>query len=116
MPHDDGSTRRDHLEAALRQARRGWAGGPPAARIEADLAGPELPAEAAHVMRWFDALHLARRSTGFGPDAIGWADILAWATLTGEAPLPWECAALMALDRAFRSAWAAAQPKAKGES
>lgn len=108
----NGSTHRDDLLSALRQAKTGWAGAPSVAAIEAELDGPSLPEDSAHLWAWFVELDRSRGSTGFGPAPIGWQDMAAWASLTGRWPMPWECQALMAVDRVFLEEWRKAQPKA----
>lgn len=49
----------------------------------------------------FIDLHRCRGSSGFGPAALSYRDIDAWMRVTGERPLPWEVAAIVALDRAY---------------
>ena len=39
------------------------------------------------------------------PEAIGYADIAAWARLSGEEPRPWEVRLLMTMDLTRRSEW-----------
>jgi hypothetical protein len=54
------------------------------------------------VWGWFWALH-ARRSSGFAPNPISYADIAAWAALMGARPSPWEVWLITRLDDAFLS-------------
>lgn len=89
-PLKDGHTLRQHLKAAAAQRSR---------RAIADLAGPELPADCAYVWTWFLELHRARGSNGFGPEAIGYRDIEAWAWLKGLRLAPFELDSLVALDQ-----------------
>lgn len=89
-PQKDGQPLRSHLQAAERQ-------GSPVARAE--LAGPELPVELAHVWGWFLELHLARGSSGFGPAPIGYGEINAWAALKRLRPVLLEMECLVALDQ-----------------
>jgi hypothetical protein len=107
----DGTTKRDELLSALRQAKQGWVGAPSVASVEAELDGPSLPSDGAHVWAWYVELDRARSATGFGPAALGWQDIAAWASLMRCQPMPWECLALTTIDRIFRFEWAKAQPK-----
>jgi len=95
----DGSTLREHLEAGARQG---------SAEAAADLAGPDLPLAGAHLWQWFLELNAARTSNGWGPNAIGYGELQAWARLTRRAPAAHEVEALRALDRAFMEASAAA--------
>ncbi len=83
----DGAALGEHLAAYA--ARTG--------RAHPLLAGPELPAEAAHLWGWFAELH-ACRAPG---RPLGHAEIAAWARLTGERPEPWELAGLRLLDRTW---------------
>jgi hypothetical protein len=87
----DGATKRDHLESVERQT-----GKRPAA-----LDGPELPAWGRHIFAaWID-LHAGRGGNGMGPNPIAWADLAAWAALTGTEPSPFEVRTIMAIDRAW---------------
>jgi hypothetical protein len=61
----------------------------------------ELPAAAAHVWQWFIQLHSRRPYGPSGPLPVPWSEILAWAELTGNAPLPWEVDLIQALDNAW---------------
>lgn len=77
---------------------------------------PEVPEAARHVWGWFWALSSQRRSGMGGPDAIGWDEIRAWSQLTGTITRPEEVSMLVALDVAYREAYAeeqAARRKAK---
>lgn len=71
---------------------------------------PELPEHAAHVWRWFHDLHHSRTSNGFGPNPIPYAEIDAWARLTGTHPKPWEVNALKRMDLIYLEV-NAAKPK-----
>lgn len=88
----DGHSLRAHLEAASRML----------GRLPDELANaPELPAELGHVWRWFCDLHATRMHGQFGAYPIGYAEIGAWASLTGISLRPFEVAALRAVDEAF---------------
>jgi hypothetical protein len=89
---DGVSMLRDHLEAAARQGSR---------EAQAELLAPDLPLAGAHLWQWFLELNAARTSNGWGPNAIGYAELDAWARLTRRAPAVHEIDALRALDRAF---------------
>ena len=64
------------------------------------LDGPECPFGLVHVWNWWRDLSATRRS-GWTPEPIGYADIMAWALLTDSRPRPAEVGAIVALDRAF---------------
>ena len=85
------------MEAAAAQLEA--RGLPPPSGLE----GPELPLCVRHLWDWWQELHLARGSSGFGPVPLSWSDIDAWARLTGARPSPPELRAIMALDRAIVS-------------
>lgn len=67
-----------------------------------DLHPEPPPAEVDHLWRWFLDLHEARGG-GFGVQPIGYAEIDAWARLTGLLPTPWEVSALRRLDGVYLS-------------
>ena len=75
-----------------------------AARARAALEGPGLPEEIAYLWEWFRELDGARGSNGFGPMPVSYAELDAWARLTGRHTLPWEVRWLMLLDRIATSA------------
>lgn len=80
--------------------------------MPAELAeAPELPALAAHVWDDFLDLHRARGSNGFGPAALRWGDMAAWAQVTGARLLPWEVGAIRALDAAYLGSLAKAKER-----
>ena len=65
---------------------------------------PLLPTELAHVWRWFTELHATRPHGAFGAQPISYAEIYAWACLTGIQCRPFELVALLAVDNAFLTA------------
>ena len=65
---------------------------------------PPLPPELAHVWRWFGELHATRQHGEFGAQPICYAEIEAWARLTGTGIQPFEVAALLAVDNSFLTA------------
>lgn len=73
----------------------------------AELNGPELPPEAAHIWSWWISLHRARGSNGMGPNPIGYPDLHAWAALTGTTIRASEIDAVFEIDQA----WLANQAK-----
>lgn len=60
-----------------------------------------LPEEGFYLWQWFLELHAGRGSGGFGPSAISYQDIKAWAELTGHAPTPWDIETIKQLDYAY---------------
>lgn len=93
-PVDGGKgSLREHLESVERQTGR---------RPE-ELNGPELPEEAEYLFAWWRELDAGRQS-GVSANPLSWADMLAWAELTGRRPSPQEVEVLWAIDRAHLSA------------
>lgn len=72
------------------------------AKQATDWAELRIPRAAEHIWEWFWELDQGRRC-GNGPEAIGYADIMAWARLSGEEPRPWEVRLLMTMDVARRA-------------
>jgi len=87
----DGHTYREHCERAAFLS----------ARAREELQGPELPPGCGYVWTWFCELHAARGGNGYGPNPISYAEIEAWARLTGRHLTPWEVAALRVLDQVW---------------
>ncbi len=108
-PGADGTTRRDHIEEAARQLGKTpeelWP-----AEDEADDA-LEVPEGGECLWNWFQELSAGRGNNGFGPTAISWADIEAWARLTAIELTPYETLTLRSMDAAFLSAHAAEAEK-----
>lgn len=92
-PGPDGTPRRAHLESAARS-------GNAVAQAELD-ALPAVPEAGDYLWEWFLELHLARASSGFGANPIGYADISAWSELTRRQLRPWEVLAIRAIDAVF---------------
>ena len=86
----DGSTERDHLLAAQRMLGR--------ALLE--LESPPLPDWMLYLWGWFVELHQGRQA-GFGASPLAWADMWAWASLTGRRMTPWEVHCIRAVDRVW---------------
>lgn len=63
---------------------------------------------------WFGELSAARGGSGFGANPIGYAEINAWAALTGRDPLPFEVATLRAIDAAMLTALTPKTEKPRG--
>lgn len=92
-----------HLENLERQTRK----------PNPDLAPLECPDFVLHVWGWFCDLSRAR-SGGMGPNPIGYAEIEAWARLTGRRPTSFETECLRMLDDLFLSA--REKPASKGSA
>lgn len=71
---------------------------------------PDMPAELAHVWRWFAELHAVRSQGQFGPDPISYSEIAAWSVLTRTHVKPFEMIALRAVDEAFLTAHQKKEP------
>jgi hypothetical protein len=87
---EDGATRREHLEAAARVGV-----------VSEELEVPQCPDELRYLFEWFIEVSGGRGNSGFGPNALAWTDLAAWASLTGNAPSPVEVGILRDLDRVF---------------
>ena len=96
----DGANERAHRESAARQLAA--LGRKP--KSDPLPSGPPFPDDLDHLWRWFLDLSRGRRAGGFGPANLAWADLRAWADLTGNRPEPWELDALMRLDAAWLTA------------
>lgn len=83
-PDKNGTTRRAHLEAA---------------GIE-NPNGKPFPEVLAYLWGWFCDLS-SGRTMGMGANPITWEGMVAWCSLTGNRPAPWEVRALKALDSAY---------------
>lgn len=99
MPAPGGGKMGDHLAVVAR------------AKGKARPTGPKLPPEAAHIWGVYQDLDIARSSSGFGPNAIPYVEILAYGALIGVVWRPWQIRALRALDAAFLSFCAERAPK-----
>ena len=86
----DGATLREHLEAVQRQT----------GKKPEELCGPELPPEGAHWWHWWCELAQGRQN-GLAVSPITWADVAAWAALTGRQLDPFDLNAIRAIDAAF---------------
>jgi hypothetical protein len=60
----------------------------------------EMPEAAKHIWDWFQELSETRQN-GMSINRITYTEIYSWSFLTGACPLPWEVAAIKALDRVF---------------
>jgi hypothetical protein len=100
----DGSRLRDHLESVERQT----------GKRPAQLDGPDLPDQGAHLWGWFADLSRGRQMGGMGPSRLTYADMQAWIALMGVAVEPWEIRALLRIDSAWLVCQAENKPKGNG--
>jgi hypothetical protein len=61
----------------------------------------EKPACLDYLWQWFCELSNSRQYTDFGPLALSYQEIQAWANLTGKDPAAWEVEAIKQIDRLF---------------
>lgn len=108
-PGADGTTLRDHIEQVCKQTGKT----PEELGLVEDEAddAPEVPEGGEYLWIWFQELSAGRGNNGFGPTAISWADIEAWARLTAIELTPCETLTLRSMDAAFLSAHAAEAEK-----
>ena len=108
-PGADGTTRRDHIEQFCKQTGKT----PEELGLVEDEADdtPEVPEGGEYLWGWFQELSSGRGNKGFGPIAIPWSDIDAWARIAGVPLIPFEALALRSMDVAFLSACAEVQRK-----
>ncbi len=69
-----------------------------------ELDVPPLPVQLAHVWHWFLELSLGRTGSGFGLNALTWADMDAWARLTQRRMTREDITCLKALDAEYLKA------------
>lgn len=72
---------------------------------------PSVPEEGEHLWAWFQELCAGRANSGFGPTAISWSDMEAWARLTCTPLSPYDVLTLRSMDAAFLSVYAAETEK-----
>lgn len=97
MPGKDGTTPRAHAEQVARHTGRPFA----EALARLGLAEPDIPPDGALLWSWWRELASGRGNNGFGPLPISWADMDAWARLTGTPLSPWQAGTLRDMDNAF---------------
>jgi hypothetical protein len=68
-----------------------------------ELKDVAFPGEARQAWEWFLDLHNSRGMGVNGPSPISFSDILAWSTLTGLAPTPFDVKCILALDNLWLS-------------
>ena len=85
-----GASQRDHILEACRQT------------------GKEMPIPEDGLYLWFFFQELCggRGNNGFGPTALSWSDMEAWARLTSAPLSPYEVLTLRSMDAAFLAAYA----------
>lgn len=94
----DGSTERDHLEAAQRQIDNipNWKG-----NREAVPPSPPFPTQLAYLWRWFVELSMGIASNGMGPAVVTWEALDAWSRSFLRIDLSyWEALTLIRLGNA----------------
>jgi hypothetical protein len=62
---------------------------------------PPLPEGGLVVWRWYVELASGRRTSGFGPSPLVWADVDAFFRLRRVQPRAWELDTILAIDAAF---------------
>lgn len=70
----------------------------------AALNGPTVPVPMRYLIDWWHEVGLGRGAGGFGPAAITWADVDAWARVTQTPVSGAEALVLLRMDRAFLAA------------
>ena len=100
VPGKDGHTPRTHLETAYRMSRR----------LPKRLAEAQVPEWGAYLVQLFHDMAAGRGSTGWGPAAIGWAEVEAWTRLRRLHLDAWEIDILRRLDHAWLHAHYARTP------
>ena len=79
------------------------------------LEEPEVPPGGEPLWQWFWELSAGRRHNGFAPPPVSWADMDAWARISGIALQPWQARILRAMDAAWLEAAEAARSKLQGK-
>lgn len=105
MAGADGTSQREHVLEACRQL----------GKTPEELGYPEisleeeempLPEEGLYLWSLFQEASAGRVNGGFGPAALSWSDLEAWAQLTSTPLSPYEVLTLRSMDAAFLSAYA----------
>lgn len=97
----DGATRRAHLEAASRQM----------GHTAPDLEGPPCPDALLPIWHLFLGLSAQRTLHAAGPNPLTWPELDAYCRLSGDDWSSFELTAILALDRVFLAAQAAAMQR-----
>ncbi len=108
-----GAAQRDHIAQLCRQTGKT----PEELGLPADADSapeiPDIPCGGEQLWQWFWELDSGRNS-GMNPCPLGWADMAAWAALTGIALAPWQALLLRRMDGAWLNACRAAAPRSTG--
>ena len=100
-----GASQRDHILDACRQT----------GQTPEELGYPEIsledeeipiPEDGLYLWFFFQELCGGRGNNGFGPTALSWSDMEAWARLTSAPLSPYEVLTLRSMDAAFLAAYA----------
>jgi hypothetical protein len=75
-------------------------------RIDPPFPKPDVPELGRHVWDWFFELHRAREYTDGHPKSISFAELKAWAELSGHAPTPENIKLLRLMDGQFLATYA----------
>lgn len=70
----------------------------------AALDGPTVPVPMRYLIDWWHEIGSGRGAGGFGPAAITWGDIAAWARVTQTPVTGAEAVVVLRMDRAFLGA------------
>jgi hypothetical protein len=68
-----------------------------------ELKDVEFPVAARCAWEWFLELHKSRGMGAMGPSPLTYSDILAWSTLTGHKPTPFDVSCITSLDHLWIS-------------
>ena len=109
MPGADGTTQRDHILEVCKQTGKT----PEELGVSETSLDEEIPIPEDGLYLWFYFQELSggRGNNGFGPTALSWSDMEAWARLTSTPLTPYETLTLRSMDAAFLSAHAAEAEK-----
>lgn len=95
IPGKDGFTPRAHLLTAQRMT----------GKAPRRLVAAEVPSWGEYLLNLFWDLQSARGSTGWGPAAMSWSDMVAWIQLRRLRLDAWEVDVLRRLDQAWLQAY-----------
>ena len=109
MPGADGTTQRDHiLEVCKQTGKTPEELGVSETSLDEEI---PIPEDGLYLGFYFQELSGGRINSGFGPTALSWSDMEAWARLTSTPLTPYEILTLRSMDTAFLSAHAAETEK-----
>ena len=100
-----GASQRDHILEACRQTGKTpeELGYPEISLEDEDI---PIPEDGLYLWFFFQELCGGRGNNGFGPTALSWSDMEAWARLTSAPLSPYEVLTLRSMDAAFLAAYA----------